>query len=241
MKHDIAEAVICIGFGRLTAEGDVLVAGPIWAGSGIGNNGGEALGGEITIRSRCGSVDVQSDLDARGGDFGGGEVNIISNDEVMVSSEIDVSARRGGGDGGDILLESGSTLTLTDTADLKSNGHYSSFGPKLGYGGEVRVSGCSVALPEIPDVSAADIHTNGAYGGNIVIEGHRPLDLGADPGDHSARVPTEAVLDATGDLGNGSILFQVRQQHTGVCIQDWSLSCVVLVDCNGWLRATRVS
>ncbi len=99
--------------------GSVFLAGRVEATAGR-----NATGGIVTIRAG-GRVSIGGLVDASGGDFDGGELDVTAGGDVTVSGTVRVDATNGEGAGGFVGLEAGETLRLTSTAALSANGHRS--------------------------------------------------------------------------------------------------------------------
>jgi hypothetical protein len=99
--------------------GSVFLSGRVEATAGR-----NATGGIVTIRAGRGAT-IGGLVDASGGDFDGGELDVTAGGNLTVSGVVRVDSTNGEGAGGFVGLEAGETLRLTSTAAISANGHRS--------------------------------------------------------------------------------------------------------------------
>jgi cysteine-rich repeat protein len=101
------------GTGSLTVNDALRVEG-----------GGSSQGGEIGLTAG-GDIRVSALLNAAGGDFDGGVVEIQSDGSVLILADIDADSTNGEGFGGEINVSAGGDISMTGAIVLKTNGHQS--------------------------------------------------------------------------------------------------------------------
>lgn len=142
--------------------GSVSIAGRVEATSGrLG------LGGLVAV-SAAEDIAVTGILDASGGDFDGGEVELFAGRDVSVSGALRSDSKGGEGAGGVVALSAGRDIVLRSTAVLTSDGHRSAdnFG---GDGGVIALSAEGDATIEAGAKAEADGAIPDGFGGEIEI------------------------------------------------------------------------
>jgi len=100
--------------------------GTIWINDEVkAVGGGLSTGGEICITASEDIVTTAA-IDATGGDFDGGYIEIDAGNDVLLSGDLAVSSINGEGYGGEILVYAGRDLIFSGTGRYHSNGHMSS-------------------------------------------------------------------------------------------------------------------
>ena len=75
------------------------------------SSGAQAAGGDLSIKAKT-DVTVSAELDASGGDFDGGTIDLIAGRDIVVTNDVNASALTGGGYGGEIDMAAGRDLTI---------------------------------------------------------------------------------------------------------------------------------
>ena len=106
----------------IDAGGSLLLDAPVEA-----NSGGEGTGGEITLRAGI-DLFVRATVDAQGGDYDGGTIDIAADRDVLVTAGVSADASTGEGYGGSIEVEAGRNIEIvggTSTSNLfmSTDGH----------------------------------------------------------------------------------------------------------------------
>jgi cysteine-rich repeat protein len=119
------------------------VRGSVSVSSDLKVEGGSAsTGGDIGLKAGT-DVVVTGELDAKGGDFDGGTVDISAGRDVKISRSIDLDSVLGAGAGGELIVTAErdvlvSGVSSNDKTILQSNGHSDSAG-NSGNGGTLTV------------------------------------------------------------------------------------------------------
>ena len=151
-----------------STAGGITIDGPI---SLIGNN--QATGGSVSLLAAR-SISVTAAIDATGGGSDGGEIEIVAGDDILVTKDIDVSSRVGGGYGGAMVISAG-TDTLGGVAP----------------GGGVTINNATLKL------SGSDTDTSGGDGGDLEITGLGPVRFIGT----AVAIRADAAASFTGDGG----------------------------------------
>ena len=124
------------------ADGD---GGELWVESGTASihvdggvdASGRSAGGGGTV-SLTSALDtwVSSTIDARGGDWGGGFIEVDAGRDVRVTSGLLATSTAGTGSGGDVTLIANRDVILGGTAEIDTDGHLSASGVFAGDGGD---------------------------------------------------------------------------------------------------------
>ncbi len=204
--------------------------GELWVESGTGSvhiEGGvdasgrsAGAGGNVTISS-AGDTWVVSSIDVRGGDFGGGLIDIDAGRDVRVSSTLLAASTAGTGSGGDVTVIADRDVILEGGAEIDTDGHLSAAGVFAGDGGDQDLTAGGV----LTAASTVVMHGDGgapdgfggrlslASGGNLRFAGTLDARGGAGQGiggsiDISAGGRLELAagsrVDATGDAAGGA-------------------------------------
>jgi cysteine-rich repeat protein len=99
--------------------GSISVDGRVEATSGRFGFGG------IVTMVAARDVSVAGMIDASGGDFDGGEIDVVAGGDLAVGGRLRVDSTAGEGAGGFVALTAGRDLRLTSTAFLTADGHQS--------------------------------------------------------------------------------------------------------------------
>jgi len=106
----------------IDAGGYLLLDAPIEV-----NSGGEGTGGEVTLRAGV-DLFVRATVDAQGGDYDGGTIDIAADRDVLVTAGVSADASTGEGFGGSIEVDAGRNIEIvggTSTSNLfmSADGH----------------------------------------------------------------------------------------------------------------------
>lgn len=225
----IADGKAMTGYGGyvyLAAAGSVTVNGAVTAAGGIGNSGGQAAGGTVSIVAGCGGVRIDKDVNLSGGLVDGGVLFVDSEGPVVVTSIVDASSRHLGGDGGAIIVTSGRSVELSASAELYADGHDPTISNYDGEGGIILLTGCPVTLNGVDADNGAIISAKGARGGAMSLEGSKPASSS-----YSVRVGKFTHLDATGSANPGAIQLAVKTIKPGVCSNNMNANCTLDSQC----------
>jgi len=212
---------------ELYAGDEILISGPISAAGGIGNTGGDAPGGQITLNAGCGGIVLEDLIDVTGGSFDGGDLDAEAAGPITVSSTIDASSRRAGGYGGTVGLVSGRLLTLIESANVNVNGHDGSSADDHGDGGLALLAGCTLDVRGTASTHAT-VTALGARGGAMSLEASQSTVPTSQP---SLRIAASAVLDTTGSASSGAISLQAAVKRVGYCSNNTTVACTVNSQC----------
>jgi hypothetical protein len=186
----------------------VLFSGPISLGSGVGNGGGEAQGGDVRIDAGCSGVRLEDSLNLLGGSMGGGNLAIQSRGTISVAGSITSNASELGGDGGDVSLRSSmGNVVLEGTASIRSNGHVTTNGAD-GVGGTVALHGCQVDV-----VNGAVVEATGKSNGRFETSSYK--NGAALQGSFGIRISENADVSAFST--GGKIVLRTPTVLTGTC------------------------
>lgn len=138
--------------------GSIVVDGRIEATSGrLG------FGGVVTLTA-ADDVAVAGILDASGGDFDGGEIDVLAGRDISVDGRLHVDSKGGEGAGGFVALTASGTISLGATAALSADGHQS-IDNFAGDGGTfLLAAGRDLSLAAGASVVAAGARPDGAGG-----------------------------------------------------------------------------
>jgi len=209
------------GLIELSASGSLNIAAKLQASSGPLGTGGElclSAGGDMTITEP---------LDATGGDFDGGILDIAADGNLVLTNDINVNATSGEGFGGEILMDVDGDIEIVGGGSankliLKSDGHQSS----EAYGGDGGTqdyfAGGDITIGKFVKASADGAPPDG-FGdsitvdasGDILFEGElqaKSQGLQGGGGDVAVSasgtvvITDDAVFDVTGgDSGGGNV------------------------------------
>lgn len=182
---------------------------------GTGPDGG---GGSLTLLA-AGNVTIDALVDAKGGGFGGGDIDVTSEaGEVLVLDRLDVSDPRYGG-GGDIDLRAAGDVTVAGILDV-SGANAPDFGDvSCGDGGLITIlSGGAVSLSEevkadgaSPDCSGGDVDIRAGTdfvqgpGADIDASGAGAEGTGGSLFAFAGRDVALGLVDASAPLTGGTI------------------------------------
>lgn len=186
--------------GNITVNGPITVTGDSQAG-----------GGEVDLTAKL-NIDVEQTIDASGGGFDGGTIDIEAGDNITVGRTLTVDSNVGAGFGGDIILGAGEDLfngppdggSLTvNGATLRFNGSDSQ--ASSGDGGELDASAAG-AIQFLGN--GMTIRGNGGNlfdgsGGTVCIDNTdaNPNHIGPLEGD--VRIDGTVILQSGGNTGSG--------------------------------------
>jgi hypothetical protein len=186
--------------GNVTVNGPITVTGDSQAG-----------GGEVDLTAKL-NIDVEQTIDASGGGFDGGTIDIEAGDNITVGRTLTVDSNVGAGCGGDIILDAGEDLfngppdggSLTvNGATIRFNGSDSE--ASSGDGGELDASAAG-AIQFLGN--GVTIRGNGGNlfdgsGGTVCIDNTdaNPNHIGPLEGD--VRIDGTVILQSGGNTGSG--------------------------------------
>ena len=213
---------------QLTAGGQVTVTGLLLARGGANAGGELAMGGSVHIESGCDGVTLNSDIDVRAGQAGGGDAGgalaVETDGDLTIASGVKIKsfAVGDGGSGGDIQFEVGGKITIGANAEIDAHGDTS--GGEEGLSGSVDLRGCELDIG-----SGAKVIATGFDGGNIMLAASNDAENYT-----SMFIAATSEFDATGDTNgyDGDIEVLVGNEDVdGTCSTDPTLSCTLDVDC----------
>jgi cysteine-rich repeat protein len=113
--------IVADGTGTEASGGTIMLtssAGDCFVTGSLSSNGGsDAGGGFISVMVQGGKIDVAQPVDLSGGEFDGGEVDLIASGDVIVRQQINVSGGGLSGSGGTVFISAGGTATLLGNID----------------------------------------------------------------------------------------------------------------------------
>src|SRR5262245_28146099 len=152
-------------------QGKVLVTGSLSAKGGSLSSGGSVLVFAGT------TIDLTEIVNVSGGDFGGGDVTIVGNSDVIVRK--DVLAGGGGfsGDGGSLEIDAGGTATMLgmfegDAAGDSDEGGGTGGDVEINADGDIVVSGQMVLNGAFPDGEGGTffVQSGGSFTGTATVQ-----------------------------------------------------------------------
>src|SRR5262249_27592287 len=108
------------------------------SGSVSSSGGSDAGGGLISVVAQGGQIDVAQLVDLSGGEFDGGELDLIASGDVIVRQDINVNGGGLSGSGGTVFIAAGGTATVLGNIDGTAAGSSSEGG---GDGADVEIDG----------------------------------------------------------------------------------------------------
>ena len=212
----------------LTAGGEVAVTGSLLVRGGANAGGDLAMGGSIHIESGCDGVVLNSDIDARAGQAGGGDAGgalVVETDgDLTIASGVKIKsfAVGDGGSGGDIQLEVGGKITVGANAEIDTHGDGS--GGEEGVAGSIDLRGCELEVG-----AGAKVIATGFDGGNIMLAASN------DAQNYTSMfLAATSEFDSTGDVDgyDGDLEVLVTNEDvSGTCSTDPTINCTLDVDC----------
>jgi hypothetical protein len=227
--------------GELDVEstlGSIVVNGPISVTSGR-----DSEGGSVALSAKQ-DVVVNQLIDASGGDFDGGAVDIAAGrDYSQAAVTVNVGSVAGSGSGGTLFIDAGRTLSIAGGSAINrlrviaTGSGADDFG---GDGGEIDLrAGTNIALPDFTRFENDGARPDGAGGdfffeadGDILIDGHLvSKSLGADGGGGQVTIKSKGgvVLGSTasfdltgGNFGAGYVEFESAKDFTAAGVIDMS-------------------
>ena len=213
---------------ELTAGDQVTVSGSLIARGGANAGGDLAMGGSVYIDGGCGGVILNSDVDVRAGQAGGGDAGgslVIGTDgDLTIASGVKIEsfAVGDGGSGGDIQFDAGGKITIGSNAEIDAHGDTS--GGEEGLSGSVDLRGCEL------DVGAgAKVIATGFDGGYVMLAASNDTENYTSMFLHAT-----SEFDTTGDANgyDGDIeVLVTKEDVAGSCSTDPTISCTLDVDC----------
>lgn len=202
-------------FEMLSTKGSITVNGAITVSSGLDSEGG------IVSLDAEGDIALNQPIDATGGDFDGGTVDIVTRGNYRQGPvSINASATRAAGTGGVVFIQTGGELRIdtgSDTARLRIVTNGSTLDDFGGDGGEQELdAGGDLLIPEFTRFESDGARPDGGggdyfftAGGKIEIFGQvHSKSLGGDGGGGQVTVKSGgsiALGDSTGfDFSGGS-------------------------------------
>ncbi len=220
------------GLVAIQAGNAITVGGAISVRGGVNVMGGDAYGGSVQLEAGCGGIQLNADIDARGGEGGGlagGSLSVDSVGDVTIAAGVQIlsQATQSDGVGGDIEIKSEGKLSLGANILIDARGDSIDTN---GEGASVALEGCTI------DVAAGvTIDVTGYAGGLLTLTG------GTEPG--TAPLPSgstqpvvideTAVLKASGNSTDfdGEIEVIVRNSVSGECATQPGVACELDTDC----------
>ena len=101
--------------------------------------GSFATGGEICLIAGQ-DVVVNQTLNASGGDFDGGFVELDAGRDILVNQSVFVDSNNGGGFGGEVSVTAARNIVVTAPATLEADGHFAAVDNFGGDGGSVELA-----------------------------------------------------------------------------------------------------
>jgi len=95
-----------------SAAGDFIVSGSLSS-----NGGSDGGAGFISLVAQGGKIDISQPGDLSGGEFDGGELDLMASGDVIVRQEINVSGGGLSGSGGTVFITAGGSATLLGNID----------------------------------------------------------------------------------------------------------------------------
>lgn len=154
--------------GSITIDGSIVLTGE-----------SDAQGGDIALQAAR-DIQVNTAMDASGGDGGGGSIDITAGDDIDIARHLQVDSRNGGGTGGDVTLAAGEDSLGGSAA-----------------GGSLTIDDATM------EVGGSSGDSSGGDGGTFVASSHGALLVGPDA---LIRVNAGTSLDGSGgaiDLSSG--------------------------------------
>jgi cysteine-rich repeat protein len=136
--------IVADGTGTEASGGTIMLtssAGGVFVSGSLSSSGGSDAGGgliSVFAQGQGAKIDVAQPVDLSGGEFDGGELDLVASGDVIVRQDINVSGGGLSGSGGTVFISAGGTATLLGNIDGTAAGSSSEGG---GDGADVEIDG----------------------------------------------------------------------------------------------------
>jgi hypothetical protein len=243
--------------GTFAAEGGTLEIetreGPIEIGDTMFVQGGAySAGGTVLIRSGA-DLTIDGEIDATGGQDGGGTVDLMADGDIFINNDIKVRSASGSGVGGEIHVNAEGNVTFagvgpTNRTVMDSMGHRDDMAGESGDGGgqSYNAAGSITVGPyALFEASAPDQSNPDASGGeielsacNITMQSTSELESNGKHGGiirllalSSMTINSAATVEATNKPDGAAGRISLILRPTGTCSNSPTTTCLFNSEC----------